>query len=243
MEQHIVIISNDPEIRSSMPNALAEQGFCILEANGASEALSHMLSSSVSMIILDICSGADNGLDLTTELRKTSDVPIIILTAKDDIFDLVVGLEVGADDYIYKPFHIREVTARMRSILRRANGTHQSEEAASGTPEGSGYFSFDGMTAFPDRLELLDRDGIDCGLTSGDFRLLHVFLTHPERRLSRDQLMDLTNGLAWSPLDRTIDNQISRLRKKIERNSSDPKLIKTVRGAGYMFNHKVQSHP
>ena len=241
--QTALCVEDDPKIRSLLRNVLKEDGFDLLEAATANEAIGHLGSASISLIILDICLGVDSGIDLAREIRKTSDVPIIMLTGRDDIIDRVVGLEVGADDYITKPFHIRELLARVRSVLRRANSKGQSEQAASGTPEDSRYFSFDGMTAFPDRLELLDRDGIDCGLTSGDFRLLHVFLTHPERRLSRDQLMDLTNGLAWSPLDRTIDNQISRLRKKIERNSSDPKLIKTVRGVGYMFNHKVQSHP
>ena len=170
-----------------------------------------------------------------------------MVTGNDDVIDRVVGLEIGADDYITKPFHVREVIARIRSVLRRT-------EAAPNIPDGIGseivtekfqtqsmQFFFDGMTASPDTFKLIDRDGNDCGLTSGDFKLLTIFLKRPKRILSRDQLMDLTGGIEWSPLDRTIDNQIARLRKKIERDPSDPTLIKTVRGIGYTFACEVQT--
>jgi len=243
----ILIVEDDPKIRSLLRDALQDEGFVTLEAETASDARSHMESASISLMTLDIGLGAENGLALAREVRQKSDVPIIMLTGRDDVIDRVVGLEVGADDYITKPFHIRELLARVRGVLRRAASDTekevQSQQAASEPPDGSRYFSFDGMTAFPDRLEVLGRDGRDCGLTSGEFRLLHVFLTRPGRGLSRDQLMDLTVGLEWSPLDRTIDNQIARLRRKIELNPSDPKLIKTVRGMGYILACKVQSHP
>jgi len=167
------------------------------------------------------------------------------VTGKDDVIDRVVGLEVGADDYITKPFHVREVMARIRSVLRRTEdlGTALLEEPVEPEQPKSAQslrYAFDGMTAIPDSLELLDRSNVDCEMTSGDFRLLTVFLKRPKRVLSRDQLMDLTGGTEWHPLDRTIDNQIARLRKKIERDPSSPKLIKTVRGVGYSFTCDVQ---
>jgi len=243
--QTILVVEDDPKIRSLLRNVLEDEGYSVLEAENVAEALNFVNTSPISLITLDIHLGTDNGLELAREVRRSSSVPIIMVTGKDDVIDRVVGLEVGADDYITKPFHVREVVARVRSVLRRvgANGSMDGNHkvpANSTNADESAQFRFDGMTAFPDRLELVDRRGADCGLTSGDFKLLTVFLERPKRVLSRDQLMDLTGGLEWSPLDRTVDNQIARLRKKIERDPSDPKLIKTVRGVGYTFASEVE---
>ncbi len=168
-----------------------------------------------------------------------------MVTGKDDVIDRVVGLEIGADDYITKPFHVREILARIRAVLRRQPEMPSAADRApvNGGVEAIAAFHFDGIVVVPDRMDVIDRDGDDCGLTSGDFALLKVFLERPKRVLSRDQLMDLTGGVDWSPLDRTIDNQVARLRKKIERNPSDPKLIKTVRGVGYTFACDVERKP
>lgn len=235
--QTILIVEDDQKIRSLLRNVLEDEGFNTLEAGTAKDALAILQSSPVNLITLDIHLGADNGIKLAREIRRTSDVAIIMLTGKDDVIDRVVGLEVGADDYITKPFHLREVIARIRSVLRRVGEGPASTAVA---PNGSQHFQFDDMTAIPERLELLDRNGANCELTSGDFKLLNVFLGRPERVLSRDQLMNLIGGLDWNPLDRTIDNQVARLRKKIERDPSNPKLIKTVRGIGYTFACPVQ---
>ncbi|MBB4172787.1 response regulator [Sulfitobacter noctilucicola] len=239
-DQTVLIVDDDPKVRSLLRNVLEDEGFAVEEAATASDALHIVESTGLTLITLDIHLGADNGIELARQIRQNSQVPIIMVTGKDDVIDRVVGLEVGADDYITKPFHVREVIARVRSVLRRSVGNTASGEASSAStpddqPATEAHYRFDGMTAFPTRLELLDRDGVDCGLTSGDFKLLGVFLERPKRVLSRDQLMDLTGGLEWSPLDRTIDNQVARLRKKIERDPSNPKLIKTVRGVGYTF--------
>ena len=245
-EVTILVVEDDPKIRTLMRNVMEGEGYAVLEAQTSADALDIVATSPVSLITLDIHLGADNGLEFARMIRQTSQVPIIMVTGKGDVIDRVVGLEVGADDYITKPFHVRELVARVRSVLRRARNVGQPDIPADGTSlpvrqDGSTEFRFDGLTAIPDQLELVDRDGTDLTLTSGDFKLLAVFLDRPKRALSRDQLMDLAGGLEWNPLDRRIDNQIARLRKKIERNPSDPKLIKTVRGVGYMFACDVQS--
>lgn len=240
--QTILVVEDDPKIRTLLSNVLQDEGFSVLEADCGSKVMELIESRSISLVTLDIHLGADNGIELAREIRRTSQVPIIMLTGKDDVIDRVVGLEVGADDYITKPFHIREVVARIRSVLRRSgdSAVHSKEVSASEPSGEDPHFHFDELVAIPERLLLLDRDGVDCGLTSGDFKLLSVFLSRPKRVLSRDQLMDFTGGLEWNPLDRTIDNQVARLRKKIERDPSDPKLIKTVRGIGYTFACDVE---
>lgn len=241
--QTILVVEDDQKIRTLLRNVMEGEGYCVLEADNAAAALQLFKSRPVSLITLDIHLGRDDGFELAKDIRRFSPVPIIMVTGKDDVIDRVVGLELGADDYITKPFHVKEVIARIRSVLRRANGNSSAHpiSPACVLETGPAASSFDGMIAIPDRLELLSRTGVDCGLTSGDFRLLSVFLSHPKRVLSRDQLMDMTGGVEWSPLDRTIDNQIARLRKKIERSPADPKLIKTVRGVGYIFACDVQT--
>ena len=240
-DQTILVVDDDRKIRSLLRNVLESDGFAVIEAETATEIQRALETVPISLITLDIQLGPENGVEIARRIRGYSSVPIIMLTGKDDVIDRVVGLEVGADDYITKPFHVREVIARVRSVLRRADTGQMAvpvSGAASALPDTaspSTRYLFDGLTAIPDQMELIDRNGSDCALTSGDFKLLDVFLTRPKRVLSRDQLMDLTGGLEWSPLDRTIDNQVARLRKKIERDPSDPKLIKTVRGVGYTF--------
>lgn len=238
--QTILVVEDDAKIRALLRTVLEEDGFKVQEASDRAEMLRILLEQKVDLITLDIHLGADNGFELARDVRRQSDVPMVMVTAKDDVIDRVAGLEIGADDYITKPFHIREVTARIRSVLRRARQGPHLKDAGSGhggspapSSDRSQHFVFDGMIATPERLELTNRLGEDCLLTSGDYRLLMLFLERPKRVLSRDQLMDLLGGQAWSPLDRTIDNQVARLRKKIERSPSDPKLIKTVRGVGY----------
>lgn len=243
--QTVLIVDDDPKVRTLLRNVLEDDGFAVLEAENAAKTMEALADTPINLITLDVNLGNDNGVDLAREIRRTSDVPIIMVSGKDDVIDRVVGLEVGADDYITKPFHVREVTARIRSTLRRAEGTRAKQlggaaKIVAPDTEHSLQFCFDGMTAVPDRLELLDRNNAECGLTSGDFKLLSVFLERPKRVLSRDQLMDFTGGIEWSPLDRTIDNQIARLRKKIERDPARPKLIKTVRGVGYTLACDVQ---
>ncbi|UWR21835.1 response regulator [Sulfitobacter sp. S190] len=245
-DPHILVVDDDAKIRTLLRNVLEGEGFAVIEAASMAEILQALEDHSISLITLDINLGSENGIDLARQLRAQSAVPIIMVTGKDDVIDRVVGLEVGADDYITKPFHVREVLARIRSVLRRtqvvqeAQTNEQSDQEACNGPTTSKRYCFDGLTVIPAEFQLIDRTGTDCALTSGDFKLLDVFLTRPKRVLTRDQLMDLTGGIEWSPLDRTVDNQVARLRKKIERDPSEPKLIKTVRGMGYTFACNVQ---
>jgi len=248
-EHSILVVDDDAKIRSLLRNVLEGDGFAVLEAASMREIQKALETTHISLITLDIHLQDENGIDLARQIRTSSTVPIIMVTGRDDVIDRVVGLEVGADDYITKPFHVREVVARIRSVLRRVEATQsvQSDNATGSVTQTSAspsmHYSFDGMTAIPDQMKLLDRQGADCALTSGDFKLLDAFLTRPKRVLTRDQLMDLTGGIEWSPLDRTIDNQVARLRKKIERDPSEPQLIKTVRGMGYTFASDVQVIP
>ena len=240
-QQTILIVEDDRRIAALLRNVLEGEGFAVREAFGAEKALEVIAREPLALITLDISLGEDCGLDLARKIRKQSDVPIIMVTGKDDVIDRVVGLEIGADDYITKPFHVREVVARVRTVLRRYEMARSvSDLHEDPQEEDTCALCFDGMTAIPDRMELRDRDGQDCTLTSGDFALLTAFLNRPKRVLSRDQLMDLIGGISWNPLDRTIDNQVARLRKKIERTPSSPKLIKTVRGIGYTFACDVE---
>jgi DNA-binding response OmpR family regulator len=241
MSQHrILVVDDDSQIRRLLRDVFEGGGYDVREADSSAEAIRCLDSDSLDLITLDLQLGTEDGLDVARTIRKFSEVPIVMITGRDDVVDRVVGLELGADDYITKPFHVREVLARVRSVLRRAGTDNREAPAKVGDDRDvetatSPAFTFDGLIFVPERFELFGRDGDHCELTSGDIKLLNVFLQNAKRVLSRDRLMDLTGGVEWSPLDRTIDNQVARLRKKIERNPTDPKIIKTVRGVGYSF--------
>lgn len=239
----LLVVDDDPNVRRLLRNCLEADGYSVLEAGDQSSTLNHLAKDSVSLVTLDLNLGRDNGFDLARLIRRDYDVPIIMVTGRDDVIDRVVGLELGADDYIVKPFHNREMLARVRSVLRRTKagkaasvpGTKPDESAH----EAGERFAFDGMVADTGRMEVVDRDGRAIDLTASDFRLLEVFLNAAQRVLSRDAIMDRLHGQAWSPYDRTVDNQVARLRKKIEADPANPRLIKTVRGVGYTFAAEV----
>jgi DNA-binding response OmpR family regulator len=231
----ILVVDDDPKIRLMLRRCLESDNYVVVEAEDEASTHSMLTSNDVKLITLDLQLGADSGLNIAKRIRQTSNVPIIIVTGQSDVIDRVVGLEVGADDYITKPFHVREVLARVRSVLRRFEQADIAPAVEQVATVGEGTVTFDGMTAHLDRFELLDRNGDIAEMTSGDFRMLTILLQNPKRIMSRDRLMDLLNGTDWAPLDRAIDNQIARLRKQIERDPKSPLLIKTVRGIGYMF--------
>ena len=243
----ILVVDDEPGVRSLLRRCLEGDGYAVIESEDISDVLSRVREGGVDLITLDLNLGGESGIEIARVVRQVSDVPIIMVTGRGDVIDRDVGLEMGADDYIAKPFHLREVLARVRSVLRRTGrrrpaATSDEVSAASGTvsdPEGREALAFAGFVAVPATMELRDPAGTPIELTSGDFRLLQVFLEHPRRVLSREQIMDLVSGATWSPLDRTIDNQVARLRKKIEAAPGDPKLIKTVRGIGYTFTPQV----
>ena len=245
-DDHILVVDDDPKIRNLLMRFLQDEGFTVTAVEDATQALKHATSRKIDLITLDISLGQGDGFDVARKVRAFSDVPIIMVTGKDDVIDRIVGLELGADDYVTKPFHLRELLARIKSVLRRASARSTEASARGSNLSDDGQlsvgssFHFDDMIAILDRFELIDRDGQLCDLTSGDFKLLTEFLMHPKRILSREQLMDLIGGPDWTPLDRTIDNQVARLRKKIERDPAHPKLITTVRGVGYSFTCEVE---
>ncbi len=212
------------------------------EATSGDQVLRAFQGGTIDLITLDLNLGDQNGLDVAQAVRKVSDVPIVMVTGRGDVIDRIVGLEIGADDYITKPFHVREVLARLHSVLRRARG-ETGPASAQGSDPSVHEYAFAGFRAVPDKLELVDPAGEPIELTAGEFRLLRVFLDRPRRVLSRDQIMDLMSGADWTPLDRSIDNQVARLRKKIEQDPGAPKLIKTVRGVGYTLATEVTASP
>ncbi len=233
-----LVVEDDPKIRRLLKNILEEDGFCVFETEQLEDAVAIVREERLSLVTLDVQLGGESGFDVLRAIRALSMVPIIMVTGRDDVIDRVLGLEMGADDYITKPFHVREMLARIRAVLRRPP-VEKAEPTACTENDDVEAFIFDGLKVMPDIMEVQGRDNTECSLSTADFTLLKVFLDRPKRALSRDQLMDLIGGTSWSPLDRTIDNQVARLRKKIERNPAEPKLIKTVRGVGYMFAHDV----
>jgi DNA-binding response OmpR family regulator len=236
--RRILVVDDERAVRDLLRRCLESDGYEVTEASGGQEAMAVIQNGSIDLVTLDINLGGQSGLDVAQAVRKHSDVPIVMVTGRGDVIDRIVGLEIGADDYITKPFHVREVLARVHSVLRRSKGEAQPV-VDKGEEEACPEYVFAGFRAIPDRLELFDPEGNPIELTGGDFRLLKVLLERPRRVLSREQIMDLVNGADWSPLDRTIDNQVARLRKKIEPEPASPKLIKTVRGVGYTFATEV----
>jgi DNA-binding response OmpR family regulator len=233
VKTHILIVDDDAQIRRMLRRMFEGEGYRVSEAASANEARALMTADGIDLVTLDLNLGGEDGLIVAKELRERSRVPIVMITGKSDMIDMVVGLELGADDYISKPFHLREVLARIRSVLRRSAG---SEAATAGVePAAGGRYSFDAWTLDLSTRELGRADGSRCDLTSGEFDLLALLVQRPGRVLTRDQIMDLMKGHDWNPNDRTIDNQVVRLRRKIEPDPKDPRIIKTVRGAGYTF--------
>jgi two-component system phosphate regulon response regulator OmpR len=191
------------------------------------------LNDSVDVILLDVVMPGVDGLTLAREVRAGSDVGIIMLTRRDDVLDRIIGLEVGADDYIAKPFHLREVLARVKSVLRR----REPPTIQSDSPDE--VIRFEGWRLDVARRQLVSPTGEDVALTTGEFDLLTALARHPGRVFGREALMDLTRGRSWEAFDRTIDAQVGRLRKKIEADPKNPMLVKSIRNVGYVFTGKV----
>lgn len=243
--QRILVVDDDPKIRNLLRNCFEGEGYLVDEAWNL-ETLSKAFEGRVpDLMTLDLDLGREDGFDIARAVRRKHDLAIIMVTGKGDVIDRVVGLELGADDFITKPFHLREMVARVKSVLRRYEAPKQARTTAEApaTPGDCRVLKLDGLSIDLDRMVLLDRSGQDCGLTTADFKLLRAFIEHPNRPLSRDRLMDLIDGPGWVPFDRTIDNQVARLRKKIEREPANPKLVKTVRGIGYMLTEPAQRQP
>ena len=232
-EKHILVVDDEPAICELVQSYLSAEGFKVSIAEDGESMRRIMASTPVDLVILDLMLPGQDGFSLTRYLREHSNVGIIILTGKGKTVDRVVGLEMGADDYLPKPFDLRELLARVRSVLRRADPSHKHANADT-------VVRFAGWRLDFSSRSLLSPDNINTPLTTGEFDLLAVFVTHPNRVLSRDELLDLTRGRSAGPFDRTIDVQVGRLRQKIEPDARHPTLIKTIRAAGYLFTPPVE---
>lgn len=229
-ELHILVVDDDDQIRRMLRRCFEQEGYRVSEASDHT-GVRAALAAGVDLITLDLNLGGQDGLTIARSVRQTSEVPIIMITGKGDMIDRIVGLELGADDYIAKPFHVREVLARVRSVLRRS----VLAPPRSPPPEPGATVTFDGFVLDVQRRELIGPQGEQVAVTSGEFDLLVIFVRHANRVLSRDQIMDLLKGHDWTPNDRSIDNQVARLRKVLEADTRKPRLLKTIRGAGYSF--------
>ena len=238
MAKQVLVIEDDRVVRNFIEEFLTGEGYRVI-ATGAGDSMSRILTEhEIDLAILDIGLPGENGLELTKRIRAGSDLPIIMVTARDDIVDKVVGLEIGADDYISKPFEPRELLARVRSVLRRAHRSSIQPAKAEERPRTVARFA--GWRLDLQRRQLMSPGNDSVQLTSAEFDLLSALISRPNRVLSREQLIDLSYGRTMYPFERSIDTLVARLRRKIEIDRRNPVLIKTVRGAGYVFSADVE---
>jgi len=232
---HVLVVEDDPDVRAMIAEYLTGHGYEVAQAENGAAMRAAIAARLPDVVLLDVNLGGEDGLSLARHLREHHDLGIIMVTAAGEVVDRVVGLEVGADDYVAKPFDPRELMARLKSVLRRVKGraterASPDRGAAPGKRVQIGAHTLD-LAAH----RLLDGGGGEVPLTTMEFDLLQVFAEHPNQVLSRDRLLTLTRNRDWEPFDRSIDIRIARLRRKIEADPEHPQLIKTVRGAGYMY--------
>ncbi len=227
-QPHLLLVDDERSIREPLAQYLTKQGFRITQASDAESARTRLAAYAIDLAIIDIMMPGEDGLSLCRHIAATSNTPVILLTAKAEETDRIVGLEMGADDYIVKPFSPRELATRVKVVLRRLTAGGARQHA----PE-SGSYAFAGWVLKTGERALIDREGVSVPLSSGEYSLLLALVTRPRQVLTRDQLLDLTQGREAAAFDRAIDNQVSRLRKKIEPDVRNPDIIKTVWGGGY----------
>ncbi|WP_320109627.1 response regulator [Rhodopseudomonas sp. P2A-2r] len=233
---HILVVDDHREIRDLVSRALAKEGFRVSVAADGRAMHKVLANGRIDLILLDLMLPGEDGLSLCRNLRAGSNIPIIMLTAKGEEVDRVIGLEMGADDYLPKPFGSRELVARIRAVLRRSRSKLNELDIASRPKR----YRFDRWQLDVSTRELLNDDGITVPLSTGEYDLLIALVERPQHVLNRDQLLDLARGRSANAIDRSIDTQVSRLRKKLERDPADPKIVKTVWGGGYMFAPAVK---
>jgi two-component system, OmpR family, response regulator len=232
-EPHVLIVDDERDILDPLAAYVSKNGYRVSKARDASAAREILAAHSVDIALIDIMMPGEDGLSLTGFIGATSKIPVILLTAKAEETDRIVGLELGADDYVTKPFSPRELVARIKAVLRRTS--KDSVKA----PDAEAYAFGDWILRTGER-ELADKEGKAVALSSGEYNLLLAFVTHPKRVLTRDQLLDLTQHRDLGAFERSIDNHISRLRKKVETDPRNPQLIKTVWGGGYTLAAEVR---
>ena len=231
---HLLVVDDDPQLRLLVSRFLQRFGYHVSVAPDGRVMREIMARSPIDLVILDVMLPGETGLELCRSVRQTTQVPIIMLTARGEEGDRISGLEVGADDYVTKPFSPRELLARVRAVLRRMRGRPQSSE-----PRDADIAEFDGWSLDLRRRELTSPSGVLVDLSSGEFDMLVAFIEHANRVLSRERLMEFAKARSADPFDRTIDVQVSRLRRKLNDGEEENRIIKTVRGAGYMFTPRV----
>ena len=232
---HVLVVDDHRDIRDALARYLGKHGYRVSTAESAAAARRLLdAAGRVDLVVLDLMMPGEDGLSLTRHLRAKGDLPIIVLTAMAEDTDRVVGLEMGADDYLTKPFNPRELLARIKAVLRRAHSLPPQPARPAAKRLRFDRWAFDVA-----RRELVGADGVAVPLSTAEFLLLSAFLRHPGVVLTRDQLLDITRGRDAAPFDRSVDNQVSRLRKKIERDPRRPELVKTHWGGGYSFAAEV----
>lgn len=232
---HILVVDDDPDIRAQLGVYLEKNGFQVTTVADGRSMEEHLEQGNINLVVLDLTLQGEDGLVLCRNLRARSSIPVVILSARGEEMDRIIGLEMGADDYLPKPFHPRELLARVKSVLRRV---HTPVELPSSDEETN--FRFAGWRLDGISRQLFDPSGREVFLSGSEYALLRIFLNHPNRVLSRDQLLDFVNGRNADPFDRTIDMQVSRLRRRLLDDPRNPVLIKTVRSAGYIFTARVE---
>lgn len=235
MTAHIVIVDDDEPLRNRLASYLVGEGFRVTTVDGAAPMRYLIGRERVDLAVVDLAMPGESGLSLTRFLRERTDIGIVILTGKGDPIDRAIGIEVGADDYVAKPFHLRELVARVRSVLRRARTRSGPETSGAGS-----VVRFAGWTLDLARRTLASPRGESVHLTTAEFQLLSTFAANPNQVLARDRLLEVVAGRSWDPYDRTVDQHISRLRRKIEHDPGRPQLIKSIRGRGYLFAPPVE---
>jgi len=235
---HILVVDDEVEVCNLIRNYLSGEGFEVSVAHNGDDMRETLERSAIDLVILDLVLPGEDGLALARSLRDVSAIPILMLTGRGDPVDRIVGLEMGADDYLAKPFHLRELRARVQSVLRRVSGAMQAE-ASDGTRPPRPRARFAGWTFDLSTRELLSPSGEDVRLTPGEFDLLVAFVTNAGQTLSRDRLLDLIRDRDADAFDRTIDVRVGRLRRKLGDDPHSPQLIRTVRGGGYLFSPPV----
>ena len=230
---HIVVVDDEPDLRETVAEYLTLHGYRVSPASGGTEMRRVIESDPADLVLLDINMPGEDGLSLARYLREHHKLGIMMLTAAGTVIDRIVGLEMGADDYVAKPVDLRELLARIKSVLRRIAVPAAAEPAAAALDPDMVPFGRCFLNLASHRL--LEPDGTDVPLTSMEFDLLQAFAKHPNRVLTRDQLLDLAHNKDWEPFDRSIDIRIARIRRKVEADPAKPQAIKTIRGSGYMF--------
>ena len=239
--EHILVVDDDRDIRQLVSEYLSGNGYRVSVAANGSEMRKVMSDTRVDLVVLDLMLPGEDGLSLCRDLRArdAAHVPVLMLTARREETDRIVGLEMGADDYLAKPFAARELLARIRAVLRRTRMLPPNLQGAETTP----FIDFDDWRLDTLARHLVDPEGTMVALTGGEFRMLRVLLDHPQRVLTRDQLLNLTQGRDADPFDRSIDLLISRLRQRLRDDAREPRFIKTVRSEGYVFCASVGPAP